>query len=436
MSKSDFSRRKFLSTSILSTVGLGTIPVLSFGKPTAAIPDSSKIRLGFIGVGRQAMGLLSNMMKNPTVDVVAGADVYEIKLERFKERVTTHYTDEKREAPALKVYADYKKLLADPEVDAVVIASPDHWHAMMAIDACHAGKDIYLEKPLTFTIYEGKELVKAVRSNSIVLAVGSMQRSGANFQHAVRMVQKGMLGNIKQVLVNVGTPPHPKRYDLPTQPIPEGLDWKTWIGPLPDIDYNEELNPPISLNPEENEKVWGAWRWYKETGGGLMTDWGAHMIDIAQWGLGMDRSGPSEVIPGTDTAPLTYKYASGVEMVIAPFDEGRQGVKFLGDKGWIKVSRGQYDTDVKACERKFSDEELGYGAHHVDFIDAIVKRRDPVVPVEIGHSSCTVCTIGNIAHELGRPLKWDPVAQVFEDDWEANTKLHYTYQHGYSLKTG
>ena len=432
MSKSYFSRRKFLSASILSTVGLTAIPNLSFGSNTLAA-DTSKIRLGFIGVGRQAMGLLGNFMKNPMVDVIAGSDVYEIKLDRFKERVAKLYTDEKREAPALNVYADYKQLLANPEVDAVVIATPDHWHAMMAIDACHAGKDIYLEKPLTFTIREGQVIVKAVRTNGTVLAVGSMQRSGANFQHAARMVQKGMLGEIKQVLVNVGTPPHPKPYDLEKQTVPAGLDWKTWTGPLPDIHYNEDLNPPISMNPEQNEKVWGAWRWYKETGGGLMTDWGAHMIDIAQWGLGMDRSGPVEVIPGTDSTPLTYKYANGIEMLITPFDEGRQGVKFIGEKGWIKVSRGQYDTDVKSCERAFEKDEFGFGAHHVDFIDSVVRRKDPIVPVEVGHNTCSICTIGNIAHELGRPLKWDPIAQVFTDDWEANTKLHYTYQNGYSL---
>ena len=433
MSKSNFSRRKFLGTSVLSAVGLSALPGLSFGQNETAIVDSSKVRLGFIGVGRQAMGLLRNMMNNPLVDVVAGADVYQIKLDRFKERVAKHYKDVKREAPALKVYVDYKELLGNPDVDAVIIASPDHWHAMMAIDSCIANKDIYLEKPLTFTIHEGKELVKAVRSKGTVLAVGSMQRSAANFQHAARMVQKGMLGEIKQVLVNVGTPPHPKPYDLPAQPIPPELDWESWTGPLPDIHYNEELDPPITLNPEENEKVWGAWRWYKETGGGLMTDWGAHMIDIAQWGLGMDRNGPVEIIPGDESTPLTYKYADGVEMLITTFDEGKQGVKFIGDKGWIKVSRGEYDTNVPACERKFSKEELGYQAHHIDFIHSVITRKDPIVPVEIGHSSCTACTLGNIAHELGRPLKWDPIAQVFKDDWEANTKLHYTYQHGYSL---
>ncbi|MEN2280756.1 Gfo/Idh/MocA family oxidoreductase [Algoriphagus sp. SE2] len=434
MSKSSFSRRKFLGTSLLSTIGLSSLPAFSYANSSFAFkPESGKVRLGFIGVGRQAMGLLNNMMKNPAVDVIAGADVYEIKLQRFKERVAKNYNEQNREAKEVTLYSDYKKLLENPDVDAVVIATPDHWHAMMAIDACHAGKDIYLEKPLTFTIKEGQELVKAVRANSIVLAVGSMQRSGANFQHAVRMVQKGNLGKISEVLVNVGTPPHPKPYDLPKQEIPEGLDWKTWTGPLPDIPYNEELNPPISLNPEQNEKMWGAWRWYEETGGGLMTDWGAHMIDIAQWGIGMDRNGPVEIIPGTDSSPLTYFYPNGIKIHITPFDEGRQGVKFFGENGWIKVSRGQYDTNVPSCERTFSREETGFGAHHIDFIDSVLKRKDPVVPVEIGHSTCTACTLGNIAHKLGRPLKWDPVTQEFIDDYEANTHKHYVYQHGYKL---
>lgn len=434
MSNSSFSRRKFLGASILGTLGLSSFSTFSYANSSSIIsPDSGKVRLGFIGVGRQAMGLLNNMMKNPAVDVIAGADVYQIKLERFKNRVAKNYSDQKREGKEVTLYSDYKKLLENPEVDAVVIASPDHWHAMMAIDACHAGKDIYLEKPLTFTIQEGQELIKAVRSNSIILAVGSMQRSAANFQHAVRMVQKGNLGKISEVLVHVGTPPHPKPYDLPKQEIPAGLDWKTWIGPLPDIHYNEELNPPISLNPEQNEKVWGAWRWYQETGGGLMTDWGAHMIDIAQWGIGMDRNGPIEIIPGTDSTPLTYHYSNGVKMLITPFDEGRQGVKFFGEKGWIKVSRGQYDTNVASCERKFSNEETSFGAHHVDFIDSILMRKDPVVPVEIGHSTCTACTLGNIANVLGRPLKWDPMKQEFIDDFEANTHKHYVYQNGYKL---
>ncbi|MFC3879943.1 Gfo/Idh/MocA family protein [Algoriphagus namhaensis] len=434
MSKSNFSRRKFLSTSLLTTAGLGALPTLSFASsnntPSLA---GEKVRLGFIGLGRQAMGLLNNFMRNPAVEVIAGADVYEVKRERFALRTQELYKARGSAAPKISLSHDYRELLDNPEVDAVVIASPDHWHGLMAIHACEAGKDIYLEKPLTFTVKEGQMLVHAVRSNNIVLAVGSMQRSAPNFQHAVRMVQKGYLGKIKTVYANVGPDPFPKAVDYEAQTVPAGLDWKAWVGPRPNMPYMPDLNPPISLDPVENEKAWGAWRWYKNTGGGLMTDWGAHMFDIAQWGIGMDRSGPVQIIPDQGDQPLKYTYSNGIEMLVAPFDDRRQGVKFIGEKGWITVSRGAYDSSVDACKREFTREEFGFGAHHVDFIDSVIMRKEPMVPVEIGHSTCTVCTIGNIAHELGRSLIWDPKAETFAGDWEASTMLHYNYENGYKI---
>lgn len=434
MSSNSFSRRKFLGASLLTSAGLSLIPGLSFASAPTPLFQSAheRVRLGFIGVGRQAMGLLNNFMRIPGVEVTAAADVYTIKRERFALRVQKNMSEAGKTYVAPKLYEDYRELLENPDVDAVVIASPDHWHAIMAIDACRAKKDIYLEKPLTFTIKEGQELVEAVRENGIVLAVGSMQRAAVNFQTAAMHVQRGKLGKISQVLVHVGDNPHPKPYDLAEEPIPAGLNWEKWLGPIPSLHFNDLLNPGISLNPEKNEAAWGAWRWYRETGGGLMTDWGAHMIDIAQWGLSMDRNGPVEVIPASGDQPLTYRYANGVEMLITKFDEGRQGVKFLGENGWIKVSRGNYDTSIADLQIGKEPENFSFGAHHVDFIDCIRKRKDPIVPVEVGHSTCTACTIGNIAHELGRPLKWDPIAQVFSDS-EANKKLHYTYQRGLSL---
>ena len=430
-----FSRRKFLGASLLTSAGISILPGLSFAS-TAPTPlfqvAHERVRLGFIGVGRQAMGLLSNFMRIPGVEVVAGADVYAIKRERFALRVQKNLSEAGKTGTAPKLYEDYRELLQDPNVDAVVIASPDHWHALMAIEACKAKKDIYLEKPLTFTIKEGQLLVQAVRENGVVLAVGSMQRAAVNFQTAAMHVQRGQLGKISQVLVHVGDNPHPKPYDLAAQPIPAGLNWEKWLGPIPSLAFNDLLNPGISLNPDKNETAWGAWRWYKETGGGLMTDWGAHMIDIAQWGLSKDRNGPTSIIPGSATQPLSYRYADGVEMQITKFDEGRQGVKFIGEKGWIKVSRGNYDSSIPELALGKEPENFSFNAHHIDFIDCIRKRKDPIVPVEIGHSTCTACTLGNIAHELGRTITWNPQTQL-STDAAVNAKLHYAYERGYKL---
>ncbi|WP_332910986.1 Gfo/Idh/MocA family oxidoreductase [Algoriphagus boritolerans] len=260
MSNSSFSRRKFLGAGLLTTAGLGLIPNLGFAASANPLFNvaNERVRLGFIGVGRQAMGLLNNFMRIPGVEVVAGADVYAIKRERFALRVQKNMTEAGKAYVAPKLYEDYRELLSNPEVDAVVIATPDHWHAIMAIDACKAKKDIYLEKPLTFTIKEGQELVKAVRANGIVLAVGSMQRAAVNFQTAAMHVQKGRLGKISQVLVHVGDNPHPKPYDLPEEVLPAGLNWEKWLGPIPKLHFNDLLNPGISLNPEKKRGSLGS----------------------------------------------------------------------------------------------------------------------------------------------------------------------------------
>jgi predicted dehydrogenase len=300
---------------------------------------------------------------------------------------------------------------------------------------------VYLEKPLTFTIKEGQELRKAVRENNIILAVGSQQRSDPNFQHAVKLVQSGALGQIEKVNAYVGAPPKP--YDLPEEPIPEDLNWDLWLASLPaNIHFNHELNPPISLNPDVDEQMWGAWRWYKEMGGGFTTDWGAHMFDVAQWGLGMDKSGPVEISPiGDGTEYMQFVYANGVVMTSEPFDEGKtKGVKFIGKDGWIEVSRGHFKaSDDSLLPPVATGTEAGpyetKVSHQTDFISAVLERRDPVVPVEIGHSSCTVCTLGNIACELKRTLKWDPATETFVDDMdgEATKMLHYQYRDGWNL---
>lgn len=426
------SRRQFLQTSLLGATGLSLFPGLSY----ARFAPSDTIQIGVIGLGRQAMGLTNAFLNIPGVKVMAGSDVYGVKRQRFEKVVNEHYQNQKKRSK-IKTYENYQDLLERKDIDAVVIATPDHWHALIGIDSCKAGKDVYLEKPLTFTIKEGQELVKAVRNNKRILAVGSQQRSDREFQHAVNLVREGKIGTIERINAQVGGPPTP--YDLPKEPVPEGLNWDMWLGPNPYIHYNSQLNPSISLNPPQGEQLWGAWRWYKETGGGLTTDWGAHMFDIAQWALNKDNSGPVEIIPPgyQDYDYLTFKYDDGVIMTERPYNEQKtKGVKFWGSDGWIEVTRGGFQASDPSLDIQ-RNAEGGISntrhAHHLNFIEAIRSRKDPVVPVEVGHRTCTVCTLGNIAYELKRPVKWNPEQEKFINDTEAEKHFHRQYRDGYSL---
>lgn len=430
----NMNRRTFLRSTIIGAAGLSLLPAYACKRK-----EVETIRLGFIGLGRQANYLVDSFLKlDPGVRVVAGADVYAVKRERFLKKSLDYYNSIDEDIP-VTAYENYRDLLARQDIDAVIIASPDHWHARMAIDACEAGKDIYLEKPLTLTIKEGQELVKAVRQNNIILAVGSQQRSDPNFQHAVKLVQDGKLGKIEKVEVFLGEErPHPVPYDMPEQPLPDGLNWEKWIGPAPFVHYNEVLNPPISLDPPQDEQFWGAWRWYRELGGGLMTDWGAHMMDIAQWGLGLDRSGPVKVIPGDyeDQKYLTYIYANGIPLQHVDFNNGQQGVKFYGENAWIEVGRGHFVASDESLYMVVEDSDVPYegrAAHHMNFVECLRTREEPAANVEIGHAICTACTLGNIAAELNRPVEWDPDTQTFVNDDEASAFLHRNYEHGYTL---
>jgi predicted dehydrogenase len=431
------SRRRFLETAA-GIAGIAMLPGLSSCEHKAK--EIKDLRLGFIGLGRQSMYLLKGFLQIPGVRVVAGSDVYGIKCRRFVKLVTAHYA-EKGGQVEIPTYEKYQELLAREDIDAVVIATPDHYHAIIAIAAVKAGKDVYLEKPLTFTIREGQELRRAVRENNRILGVGSQQRSDPNFQHAVKLVQEGKLGRITKVHAYVGAPPKP--YDLPEEVLPADLNWDLWLGPLTaDIHYNHELNPPIVLDPETNETIWGAWRWYREMGGGFTTDWGAHMFDVVQWGLKMDESGPVEISPvGDGTEFIQYVYANGTVMTSEPFnDKLTKGVKFIGENGWIEVSRGYFEASdpgwIPVKEEKADN--VPYETkipHQINFIEAVRHRKDPVVPVEIGHRSCTMCTLGNIACELKKTIKWDPAGETFVDDADgtATALLHYNYRQGYTL---
>ena len=443
MQRRDFLRYSALgaAASVLPVSALGAAPASAGSKKTSA---NGKIQMGFIGLGQQAMYLLSSFMAMDDVRVVAGCDVYDVKRDRFVRRVKDYYGKKGERKMKVDVYEDYQELLARPDIDAVVIATPDHQHAIIAIAACKAGKDIYLEKPATLTVYEGQQLVKAVRKYNRILQMGSQQRSSEEFIHAANLAREGELGQIRKLKVYVGRnivnpyTPAPVPCNLPHMEVPAGLNWDKWLGPLPEsVYYHSDLDPIV--NEEHDEQLWGAWRWYSPSGGGLMTDWGAHMFDVAQWALGKDGSGPVEVIPPGYSfyEHLTFKYDNGVVVSEEPFDGTTPGVQIYGDEGWVKVSRGKYEASHPRFNMPQSqdDADVPYeikAGHHRQFINAIRSRIDPNVPIEVGHSSCTVCNLGNIAMELGRPFKWNPIVQKCMHDEEASRLLHYTYRPGYS----
>jgi hypothetical protein len=287
----EFSRRHFIHSALTVVAGLAALPLLQSFRTGA----NNTIRIGFIGLGQQAINLLNGFSRIPGVQIVAGADVYGIKRQRFEQQLKAFYKS-RNPTPEVKTYKDYRLIIDREDIDAVVIATPDHWHALMGIDACNAGKDIYMEKPITFTIKESLKLAEAVRRNHVIFATGSQQRSDSNYQHAVNMVHREAkrFGRLAKVNAYVG--PGPDSYNLPKEEVPADLDWMKWLGPLPYVHYNSKLNPPISLDPPKNETFWAEWRYFKETGGGYTCDWGAHNFDIGQWGLKKEYSGPVEII--------------------------------------------------------------------------------------------------------------------------------------------
>lgn len=436
------TRREFLDFSALGLAGLTILPSWSING--VRIAPSDRVVIGFVGLGQQGLSDFTSFSTCPGVQVAAGCDVDSLKRERFKRRVEA-WQKSQNVAPRCDQYEFYEDLLERKDIDVIEVATPDHWHALVAIHACQSGKDVYCQKPLAYTITEGWAIVRAVRENKRVLQVGSQQRSSKEFQDAIALVRAGKIGHIEKIYARVGDPPKP--FNLPEMPVPGNLNFNQWMGPLndPKIHYHPDLCPPISLDPEKNEQLWGAWRWYQETGNGYTADWGAHMFDIAQAAIGMDGSGPIEFIPAgyKGTVYSTMKYANGIVMTEQPFQEDNdaaQGIKFIGDKGWLKVARGYIEcSDPSLLEKK--EQKVGKGEYEVsaphmqNFVDCVRSRENPIAPVEVGCSTNTLCCLQNIARELGRPVHWNPATLSFEGDKEAEAhRLYgYVYRNPYKL---
>ena len=407
------SRRDFLS---LSAMGLASLTILPSWKIDGVkVAPSDRVVLGFVGLGQQGCSDFSSFSSCPGVQVAACCDVDSIKRERFRRRVTA-WQKSKNMAERCDTYEFYEEMLERTDIDAIEIATPDHWHALIAIDSCDAGKHVYCQKPLAYTITEGLAVQAAAHANGVVFQMGSQQRSSEEFQTAIRLVQERAIGHIDKVHVRVGNPPTP--FNLPEM---------------------SDICPVVKLDPEQNEQLWGAWRWYQETGNGFPADWGAHMYDIVQAALGMDGLGPVEFIPqgykGAKYAMM--KYANGIEMTEQPYREDNpdaQGIKFIGDKGWIKVARGYLECSdpslIKKKEQKIEKGQYEVSSPHMqNFIDAIRDHKNPIAPVDYGASTNTLCCLFNIARELKRPVRWNPALLSFEGDKEAAAHRLYWYEY-------
>jgi predicted dehydrogenase len=428
------SRRDFLARAAATSLPL-LVPWAALGQGRKAAND--RLTLGFIGMGTQMRGHLGFYLGQKDTQVLAVCDVDTTRREHAQKTVEDHYGKGQKSGryKGCAAYNDFHEIVDRKDIDAVVIATPDHWHAIPALEACKAGKDIYCEKPLTLTIHEAQTLVKAVRKYHRVFQTGSQQRSEAGFRRACELVRSGRIGKVKAVYVNVGGPSRP--CDLPEERVEPGLDWERWLGSAPQRPYNSVLSPRGVHQHFPN------WRAYREYSGGMMTDWGAHHSDIAQWGLGMDESGPVEIVPPEDPNAekgVQYVYASGAVVIHADKDDAGKnvrGVTFVGTTGRIFVDRGYLASDPADLVKQ----KLGRQDVHLyespgqqrDWLNCVRSRKKPICDVEIGARSVTVCHLGNLAYWNHRRLRWDPQGWRFVGDDQANQWLDRERRGEYQL---
>ena len=411
------SRRDFLKGVAAAAPYVLTSGALGAG---GQAPANDRITIGFVGCGGRGNVNLRLLIAARDVQVLAVCDPDPGAREQTKARVDRHYDNTDCTA-----YVDFRAVVTRDDIDAVDVSTPDHWHAIPTILAARHGKDVHCEKPLSLTIREGRAMVEAIRRYGRVGQTGSEARSNPRCRHACELVRNGRIGEVKEVYVTgVGGPASTRI--LPGQPVPPGLDWDLWLGPAPWRPYNSAYHP-------------FRWRGYHDFSGGSLTDWGAHHFDLAQWALGTDDTGPVEIVPpdGKQHKWLTLHYASGVVVYHVPNAANApgpllgRGVTLVGTEGRLGVSYGGLDaTDPPEIAREtIRPEEIHLhrcppgGHERGDFLTAVRTRRRPGADFEIGHRTITVCHLAGIAYRLQRPLRWDPVKEVFPNDPIANRFL-------------
>lgn len=402
-------------------------------------PPSRRVTVGVIGTGNQGFNDIKSFLREPRVQVVAVCDVnrqspgyWEGAIagrEPARDLVEWHYARAKRSGvyKGCAMYEDFRDILRRPDIDAVLIALPDHWHAISVIQAAKAGKDIYGEKPLSLTIAEGRAMANAVRDHQRVFQCGSQQRSDVRFRKACEIVRNGAIGKLHTVLCGLpgGTPDFGRTGDRQDpEPVPAGFHYDMWLGPAPEAPY-----APGRCHVN--------FRWILDYSGGQITDWGGHHPDIAQWGMGTELTGPVAIRNGQATWAkeklwntatdfhFEAVYENGVRMIYS--SRVRGGVTFQGSDGWVWVNRGAIEASPLSLldyEPGEKEVRLYRSTNHVgNFVDCVLSRQETVAPIEQAHRSITIAHLGNISLRLGRDVRWDPKTERFPGDDQANAML-------------
>jgi predicted dehydrogenase len=450
------SRRSFLKGSAGAAAAIG-FPTIVPSSVLSQFAPSKRINIGAIGVGRISRGHdLPGILQYDHARVMAVCDLDANRVLDGKKLIDDFYAAKTgKPHDGVTGYANYHDLLANKDIDAVVISTPDHWHALIGIDAVRAGKDVYLQKPASLTIAEGRALSDAVQASGRILQIGSQQRSTVQFRYAAELVRNGRLGEIERV--EVGLPGDPSGGDKTPMPVPATFNYEMWLGETPYVEYTvDRVHPQTGYDRP-------GWLRCRQFGAGMITGWGAHHIDSAHWGMNTEYTGPVEVW-GTAEFPdhglwdvhgkfkTEALYANGTHMTIS--GDYPNGIKFYGKNGWIFVSRGNEQvtksdpvaklndgtalasSDPKIIKSVIGPDEIHLHEskeQHGNWLDCILTRKAPISPVEQGHRACSTCLIHDMAMVLKRRLHWDPVMERFTNDDEANGMLSRPHRAPYLL---
>ncbi len=460
--KHPISRRDYLKKSVVGAAGILFVPTIVPSSVFGKNAPSNKINIGQIGFGRIAQSHdLPETLKYDVARVMAVSDVDSKRKQDGKRFIEGWYAEKKgkKNYVTVKMYDDYREMLTNPEIDAVIISTPDHWHAQPAIEAALAGKDIYLQKPASLTIEEGRAMSDVMHRTGRVFQIGSQQRSlnpWPQFKRACELVRNGRIGELHTI--QVGLPGDPGGEEEPSMPVPENLNYDMWLGSTPYVYYTEKrVHPQIDYSRP-------GWLRCEQFGAGMITGWGAHHIDTAHWGMGTEYTGPIEVEAEAEFPhqglwnvhgpfKVRAKYANGVTMHIS--GDNPNGVRFEGSEGWIFVSRGDVGVTAsdpnkpeggseafQASDPKILASEIGpdeihlYASEeqHGNWLDCIKTREATVAPAEVAHRSCSACLVAHTAMKLPRKLYWDPVNERFNNDDEANAMLSRPQRYPYGIQ--